>query len=69
MRQGSYPGCCLPPRAVLLTQEASQSGSLDLFRAFWPEDSGPFITQGGQKVNEMHDAQTRLLLDLEKLDL
>lgn len=52
-----------------MTQEALQSGSLDLFRAFWPEDSGPFITQREEKVNEMHDAQTHLLLDLEKLDL
>lgn len=39
MRQGSYPGCCLPPRVVLF----EQSGSLDLVHGFWQKDSGPFI--------------------------
>lgn len=42
-RQGCHPGCCLPPRVVLLTWEAEQSGSPDLLHGFWQEDSGPFI--------------------------
>lgn len=43
MRQGSYPGCCSPPRVVLSTQEAEQSGSLDLVHGFGQRDAGPFI--------------------------